>query len=214
MDVKTVELKAWSSAQVYGLAVVCLVAGIAVGYLCHAPATPAVQNATASSVGTAADSAKMGPQSGSLEQIKSMADKAAQPLLEKLKQNPNDVELMAQVASIYAKAQQFDTSIEYCKRAIKAKPSAQLYTFQASIYHAAGNEDLAIENLNHALEMDPTDANALLNLGMLKYRIKGDPKGAIALWEKLLQTNPNNPHRTEIQELIAKLKKQGAGAPK
>jgi cytochrome c-type biogenesis protein CcmH/NrfG len=71
-----------------------------------------------------------------------------------------------------------------------------------------------MESLNHALELDPKYANALFNLGMLKLRVKGDNKGAIALWEKLIKTNPDNPHRAEIEQMIAKVKQSGGSFAK
>jgi cytochrome c-type biogenesis protein CcmH/NrfG len=146
--------------------------------------------------------------------MKTMADKAAQPLLEKLKQNPNDYDLLAQTAATYGKGRQFDVAVQYYEQAAKVKPSAEIYTDMAGAYHYAGAEDKSMESLNHALELDPKYANALFNLGMLKLRVKGDNKGAIALWEKLIKTNPDNPHRAEIEQMIAKVKQSGGSFAK
>jgi tetratricopeptide (TPR) repeat protein len=71
----------------------------------------------------------------------------------------------------------------------------------AEVY--SGKPDAAIDNLNQALRLDPTFADALFNLGMVKWRAKGDNKGAIACWEKLLKTNPNHPNLDVVRQLIA-----------
>ena len=201
MDVPNSDPKQWSSAQAYGLSLICLIVGIVFGCLVHAPGSVKVPATTAKTTAPATTT-QVTP-----EQIKSMTDKAAQPLLEKLSQNPTDTDLMAQIAAVYAKGHQFDVAERYFQQAINVKPSADLYTDLASVYHADGAEDKAMENLNHALELDPKCANALFNLGVMKLRIKGDKKGAIALWEKLIKTNPDNPHRTEIEQMIARVKK-------
>ena len=195
------DTKQWSSAQAYGLSLICLIVGIVFGYLDHAPGSVKVAPTAVTTAPAITAQAQVTP-----EQIKSMADKAAQPLLEKLRQNPTDTDLMAQIATVYAKARQFDVAQRYFQQAISVKPSADLYTDLASVYHADGGEDKAMESLNHALELDPKCANALFNLGVMKLRVKGDKKGAITLWEKLIKTNPNNPHRSEIEQMIARVK--------
>lgn len=223
MDIQNSEPSRWSSAQAYGLSVICLILGVVMGYLLHAPAAATVPNASIPSASQAAnpngppvDAAKMAQmqQQVTPEQMKSMADKAAAPLLEKLKQNPNDADLLAQIAIMYGKGQQFDVSEQYFERAVKVRPSAEMYTDLASAYHYGGQEDKCIESLKHALEIDPKFANALLNLGILEMRVKGDNKGAIALWEKLIKTNPDNPHRAEIEQMIAKAKQSGSATAK
>ena len=76
----------------------------------------------------------------------------------------------------------------------------------ASSYYYQGDADKAITTLQRALEIDPKNANALFNLGMLKWQAKGDPKAAVALWEKLLRTNPDHPNRGQVERLIARAK--------
>jgi tetratricopeptide (TPR) repeat protein len=99
-------------------------------------------------------------------QIRSTADKKAQPFLEELKQHPNDADLMARIGSVYEAGHQLDIARQYRARAIKVKPNAPCYTGLAEAYHFACSDDKSMENLNHALKPDPKYANALLNLGM------------------------------------------------
>ncbi|MGA7242893.1 MAG: tetratricopeptide repeat protein, partial [Terracidiphilus sp.] len=60
----------------------------------------------------------------------------------------------------------------------------------ASSLYRNGDIDGAIAQLNKALTYDPKDANALFDMGMIKLQGKGDPKGALAAWQRLLKTNP------------------------
>ena len=76
----------WQTKQVYAMAAVCLVVGLAVGYLMRgsggAPAGATIQSSKSE---PAHPHGKM----PSLEEMKRMADKQAEPLLAQLKANPN-----------------------------------------------------------------------------------------------------------------------------
>jgi cytochrome c-type biogenesis protein CcmH/NrfG len=219
MEAQNVEPRRWSNALSYGLAVICLIAGIAFGYLFHGSAGAKIpaQNVAAQGVipgGSASAPAAMAPQAISQQQmqqvtpaqLKSMADKTVQPLLDELKQHPNDADLMAHIGAVYGAGHQYDIAQQYFERAVKIKPNAAMYTGLAEAYHFSGSDDKSMESLNRALEIDPKFANALYNLGVLKMKVKGDKAGAIALWEKLVKTNPNNPHVAQVEQMIARVK--------
>src|SRR5208283_4634816 len=99
---------AWQAKQVYAMAVVCLVVGLAIGYLfrgSQSPAAPPQPAANAQAAQTnaqpSAAAGAMGGHMPSLEEMKQMADKKAAPLLEKLKRDPNNSDLLIQVGNIY-----------------------------------------------------------------------------------------------------------------
>ncbi len=190
----------WSSTQVYVMAVICLLLGVVIGYLLHAP-KPAVANTPQPAAN---------PMAGTMpttDQLKHMADKAAEPLLAQLQSKPNDADLLAQLGSVYFRAQQFPQAVDYYERAAKMKPTAEGLVSLSNSYHYAGADDRAIEALNRALQIDPKSANALVNLGLLKWQVDNDPKAAIALWQRMLKANPNHPRRAEVETMIARAKK-------
>ena len=205
MDSST-EVKQPSAIQTYVLAAICLVLGIALGYLLHAPAsTPA--NAPGVPAQQAAAPAGMNGNMPTPDQMQHMVDKAVEPMMTALQKDPNNADLLAQAASVYFKAQQFDKSAEYYEKAMKAKPTAEGYVSLGNAYHYAGNDDKAVENLNAALKIDPKSANALYNLGMIEWRVKNDPNAAIDAWQRLVKANPKHPQRAKVEEMIAKAKK-------
>ena len=213
----------WSSVQVYTMSVLCLLVGVALGYLfrgstatqtpsASAPAVtqPGNPMGSASPDGTQAPSTPPGP-----EQMKAMAEKKVAPLLEELAKNPNDTDTLTKVGSFYFAAHQFDDSAKYFEKAANVKPTAQAYTNLANAQFYGGAGDKAIASLHQALQIDPKYANALYNLGMLQWQVKGDAKGAIASWQTLLKTNPNHPGRAQVEKMIARAKeheKMPAGA--
>jgi len=198
----------WNGKQAYALAVVCLLVGIPVGYLLRAPSTGSVNTPPQSVQQAPPANAVTGyPGQVTPERLAHMADKQAEPLLAELKEHPNDTSLLAKLGDTYLAAQQFQSAQKYYERslAVKAVDPAVL-TQLASSYYYLGDADKAIAALQRALEIDPGYANALYNLGMMRWQVKSDPKGAIAAWEKLLKMNPNHPKRAQVERMIARAK--------
>ena len=84
-----------------------------------------------------------------------------------------------------------DTTPDFYAQAVKADPkNVATRTKLASSLYRSGDIDGALEQLNKALNYDPRDANALFDLGMIRLQGKGDNKGALAAWQRLLKTNP------------------------
>ena len=178
------------STHVYAMAAICLVAGLGIGYLMHSSqlAVPPVQR-------TAVTSPHAGMPPGhphTLEEMKQISDRNAAPLLEKLKANPNDPAVLAQVAALYHTTHRFHEAADYYSRALAIEPkNVPLRTKLASSLYRNGDIEGSIAQLNKALAIDPKDANALFDLGMIKLQGKGDSKGAVAAWQRLLKTNPD-----------------------
>jgi cytochrome c-type biogenesis protein CcmH/NrfG len=198
----------WQAKQVYAMAVICLVVGLAIGYLFRgsqssaAPASPA-----ANSQASAQPSAP-----ATLEQMKQTADKMAQPLLEKLKSDPNNSDLLIQVGNIYIGAHQFKEAASYYDKSLQVDPkNVAIRTEMASCLYYNGDVDGAISQLQQSLRYDPKDANSLFNLGMIKWQGKQDSKGALAAWQQLLKSNPqlSADRKAQVQKLMADAQMQG-----
>lgn len=203
----------WQVKQVYAMAAVCLVVGLALGYLFRGSQSPAAAQSVASAnaqLGTSAGA--MGGQMPSLDQMKSMADKKAAPLLEKLKSDPTNGELLKQVGNIYEATHQFKDAAGYYDKALQSDPkNVAVRTQLASSLYYNGDVDGAISQLQKALQYDPKAANSLFNMGMIKWQGKQDAKGAIAAWQELLKTNPQlkPDQKATVQKLMADVQMQG-----
>ncbi|HUM07164.1 MAG TPA: tetratricopeptide repeat protein [Terriglobales bacterium] len=202
---ETLASQQWTGVQAYTLAVICLLLGVAGGWLIRAsgPGSPA-QPASAS----APESTEKAAQGMTPERLKQMADIQAQPLLEELKKDPSDVALLARIGNLYYDAQQYPSAIEFYQRALKAKPeNTDIRTDMATAYWYAGDTDTAIVELKKSLSYQPNKVNTLFNLGMVQWQGKMDVPAAVATWQKLLDTNPNFEGRAKVEELIAQAKK-------
>lgn len=205
---------AWSHKQAYGFAVLCLLLGLPVGYFLRAPvqgpaAPPQVQQA-AEEKALPPDHPPLG--SVTPEKLKHMANKAAQPLLDKLQQNPSDAKVLLDLGNVYSATRQYDVAITYYEKSAGIKSDAMVLTQLASAYHFSGETEKAIATLDRALEQDPKFANALVNIGLMKLKSRGDKAGAIAAWEKFLKTNPKHPGRKQVQQMLARVRQGEAVA--
>ena len=144
----------------------------------------------------------------SLDEMKRMADKQAAPLLEKLKSDPKNIALLVQIGAIYHSTHQFSQAAAWYNKALQIDPTnVAVRTKLASSLYRGGDIDGAIAQLNQALSYDPKDANTLFDLGMIRMQGKGDGKGALAAWQKLLKANPQLPEdrKTMVLKLMAEV---------
>lgn len=196
----------WQSWQVYVMAAVCLIVGLLVGYLVRgsAPVATTRASATQTAPGTPAPAQQKVP---TLDDMKRMADKQAEPLLAKLKTDPNNADLLNQVGNIYRMTHQFQTAATFYQKSLDLNPkNVGPRTDLASCLYYQGDVDGAIAQLEKSLTYDPKHAGTLLNLGLIRWKGKNDSAGAIASWQKLLKLYPNYEHKDTVEKLIAEAK--------
>ena len=196
---------AWKPLQTYTLATICLVIGLAIGYLLRgsaASSTAATVDASTqpSQTAQAAQSQAM----PSLDQMKGMADKQAAPLLEKLKANPNDADVLNQLGTVYRAAHQFKTAIDYYQKSLDINPkNVGARTDLASCLYYLGDVDGALAQLDKSLSYDPKHTGTLVNIGIIRWKGKNDVDGAIAVWQKALKLNPDAESKHILEHMIA-----------
>jgi len=214
-DTNRATIEQWTSVQAYVLAVICLLVGIAGGWLIRGSQSPAAAPAeTASAPAPAMGSAGAGPQAPTPAQMQKMADTQAGPLIEKLKADPTNAGLLASIGNIYYDAQQFPTAIDYYQRVLKVEPAnTGVRTDMATAYWYTGNADAAIAEFQKALSYEPNKPNTLFNLGIVEWQGKMDIDKALATWQKLLDTNPNYEGKDKVLELMAQAKKHSGVKP-
>lgn len=209
----------WRPTQVIVLSAVCLVIGVVLGYLLRGSAPVANPAPTAMTGAAGAPSSPMAEASAptasaptgtpeghpklTLDQMKSMADAKAAPLLEKLKKNPNDATTLNQLGILYRATHQFKEAEGYFEKSLEIDPkNVDVRTDLASCLYYTGDVDGALAQLNKALTYDPKHAGALMNLGLIKWKGKNDVPGAVATWQRLLKLNPDFKQKDVVQRMI------------
>lgn len=195
------EQTGWKTQQVYLMAVICLGLGLALGYLFRGSETkPTAQAAPAQAQASSAQ------QMPTLDQMKQMADKQAEPLLAQLKTDPNNAALLVQIGKVYEATHQFKEAADYFGKSLAIDPTnTAIRTEMASCLYYSGDADGAIAQLEQVVKADPKDANSLFNLGIMRWRGKDDAKGAVSAWQQLLQANPQlePDKKAQVKKLIA-----------
>jgi len=215
-DANRTPIKQWTVKQAILLAVVCLIVGIAGGWQIRASQGPAATGsakasgvATPAANGTTPASRMPGP-----DRLKERADAQAAPLLDRLKSDPDNSELLTSIGNLYYDAQQYPTAVDYYARVLKARPSdPAVRTDMGTAYWYMGNADSAIAEFNKALAVSPNNPDTLFNLGLVKWRSKKDGANAIADWKKLLAANPNYEGKDKVEQMLAEVKQQREIAP-
>jgi tetratricopeptide (TPR) repeat protein len=199
----------WRSTQAYAMAVVCLGAGMAVGYFARGTqaAAPVKQAMTSDPHASAPEHLPM----PTLDQMKQMGDTAAAPHIEKIKSNPQNFEALNNAGKVYRATHQFKEAAGYYQKALEIDPkNAAVRTDLASCLYYTGDVDGALAQLDKALSYDPTFYGALLNAGIIKLQAKHDVNGAIGSWEKIVRADGDPRHKQTAQKLIASAKQKSA----
>jgi cytochrome c-type biogenesis protein CcmH/NrfG len=197
----------WTSVQAYTLAVICLLVGIAGGWLFRgsqppAPSAEVVPASVPTGIGAGMNSQP------TPEQMRAMGNAQVTPLLEKLQSDPNNAELLASIGNVYYDTQQYPIAINYYQQSLKLQPAnADVRTDMATAYWYTGDADTAIGEFKKSLSYEPNKPNTLFNLGIVEWQGKMDINGAVATWQKLLDANPNYEGKDKVMDLIAQAKK-------
>jgi Tfp pilus assembly protein PilF len=215
--------KVWTDVQAYLLAAVCLVLGVALGYLFRGSAAPAagVTQGSAASDGSSTQGqpgqAQPNPAQPAQVQMnpaqqKVMVDQAVAPLLATLKISPDDFNTITQLANLYYDGRQYPEAVKYYQLALKLQPTnADVLTDFGTSLWFLGDADGAIAEFQKALSYRPDHPGTLFNLGVVRWEGKLDPKGAVQAWEDLLRRNPNYPQKQEVQEYINRARQHAKG---
>jgi len=200
----------WTVKQVLGLAAFCFAAGLLLGYLGAGTSSPARNAAPQPEAAAAPAGAGMPHAMPTREQMKSMAEKQAAPLLQQLQKDPNNAGLLNEIGNVYVAAHQFPEAASYYERSLRIDPkNVKVRANKASLQFYSGDTAGAIATLKIALREAPNDPRVLFNLGVMRWKGEHDAAGAIQLWQKLLKSNPDLPAgtREEVQKLIAEARK-------
>ena len=207
----------WTSTKVYALGVICLVLGVALGALFHGPAQPSPAPAAivASDQQIPPGAGQMPPPSATGNPHAMPPNAAKDPVLEKLKSDPNNFDLLSQAGNVEMRANDPKSAEGYYIHALNVKDDLDVRTNLANAYFRAGDADQSLAELAKVLKVDPKNDKALYNTGVVRLMGKNDPKGAIAVWQTFLKYHPDHPHKDQVQEMIkrvqnaTKLKAQG-----
>jgi len=190
------------------LAIAILLLGALLGYLFRGPSS------STASAGSLKNNQTTGSASSSGFGLSIKA--TVQPLLDRLKDSPNDPELLANIGNTYYDNHEYGKAIEYYQRSLQIRPEdVNVRTDMGTAIWYSGNADGAIREYQISLQYQPDHAQTLVNMGIVEWQGKHDDSGALQWWQKLLTENPDYPDRQKVEQLMQQVRTeigQTAGA--
>lgn len=125
---------------------------------------------------------------------------------------PDDPHLLFQLGSAYVEMKDLAKAASSLEQGLaKATDKNDPLVYEArvtlgAVYFAQNVPDKAQQQYEQAIALRADGALALLGLGKVQFS-KGDPKGALATFEKVVAAHPGTPQATEASAFITELKK-------
>jgi cytochrome c-type biogenesis protein CcmH/NrfG len=177
------------------VAVLILALGVAVGYLFRGSSSGA---ASATSINANAPSAT--------SQSQTRGDAAIQPLLDRLRQDSNNPQLLVNIGNQYYDNHDWSKAVEYYRRSLQIEPEdVDVRTDMGTAIWYGGDPQGAIREYEAALEFQPDYPQTLFNMGIVEWQGEHDDRAALKSWQTLLQQHPEYPDRQKAEQLMQKV---------
>jgi len=131
-----------------------------------------------------------------------------------LARDPNNAVAAIKAGNLLYDAQRYDEAIGFYQQAFAInKQDINLSTDLGTALWYTGRADEALTQYDKSLAIDPTHAQTLFNIGVVRSEGKHDFAGAAAAWEKLLKVHPDYPAAARVQTMLADARQKASATP-
>jgi cytochrome c-type biogenesis protein CcmH/NrfG len=132
-------------------------------------------------------------------------DPVAGPLLERFKNNPNDLETLVNLGNYYYDNTNFAMAEMFYRKALEIEPHDVnvMVDLGTALFYMERREE-ASQVYENALQIDPQHKNAMFNMGVVRDAM-GDREGALAWWRRFIEVAGDDPHVEPIRKMIAEM---------
>ncbi len=129
-------------------------------------------------------------------------------LKERLNNDINDIEAALSLGNLYYDMNDAPRSIVYYRRVLDINPDlTNARTDLGAMYWRNEDIGLAEQAFRDAIATDSGFGQAYVNLGLLLRHAKGKVAEARAVWQQLLEVNPNHAMAAKARELLQETEK-------
>lgn len=127
----------------------------------------------------------------------------------RLKEKPNDPDILWKLADAYFEAHQYDQAAVYYKKTLNLKPNeADVYNDAGLSLHYSKQSDEALKYVEEGIKRNPYHQRIWLTKGFILAYGKGDLEGAKAAWEKANALNPESQVGKAAADFLAQFNKK------
>jgi cytochrome c-type biogenesis protein CcmH/NrfG len=120
-----------------------------------------------------------------------------------VQKDPRNFEALRELGNLKYDGEDFAGAAAMYTKALEVRPDdVNVRTDRGTALYRANRVEDSIAELQKVLVMSPTHPQALFSLGMILLQAKNDRPGALALWNKLIETNPDFPDIATVKEVI------------
>lgn len=131
------------------------------------------------------------------------ANKAVAQFKAQLNNNGSDIDAAIALGNIYYDNNEVAQAILYYRCALDINPNLPgVRTDMGTMYWRNDDISFAEKAFRDAIATDAGFGNAYVNLGLLLQHARNDIAGARAVWQKLLEVNPNHQAAGKVRELL------------
>jgi cytochrome c-type biogenesis protein CcmH/NrfG len=106
---------------------------------------------------------------------------------------PTNEGVRANLANLYFDSKHYDQAITWYEAALKIDPKdVDVSTDLAVAYYYMGQDDRALAQIQHSLDINPNHAKALFNQGIIRAFGKHDLPAAAESWQKVINVAPDS----------------------
>jgi len=117
-----------------------------------------------------------------------------------------DVESRILLAGLYFDSHRFGQAIPWYEEVVALMPDDVRASTNLGIsYYYVGSPERAVEQLERSLEIEPTHAQTLISLGVVKAFGLEDLDGASAAWQRVLEVAPDGPEAVAARDALSRL---------
>ena len=128
--------------------------------------------------------------------------------------DPRNAQAAIQLGNMLYDAGRYAEAIPVYRQAFALQPgNVEVSTDLGTALWYSGRADEALAQYTRSLAINPTHAQTLFNMGIVRLDGLHDAIGALAAWQKLLETNPDYPDKAKVQELMARARQSAGPAP-
>jgi tetratricopeptide (TPR) repeat protein len=121
--------------------------------------------------------------------------------------DPKNLRAAVELGNRLYDAGRFAEAVPYYQQAMTLNPKdISVSTDLGTSLWNVGRADDALAQFERSLQIDAKHPQTLFNIGIVRLNGKNNPAGAVAAWERLLESNPTYPDQPRVRQLIADAK--------